>query len=635
MSMSRRGMMRRLGASVLLLSAERVSSRAGEDTFGAAGDSDLQVTLIGAITRRGRAAKERSDLELDLRRRGGTWESEAWGFAAGFNTSDHFGPVRVRTDAGGLTVETTLTVGSDLWVPGGTAKYTVTLKRTGPRLEGTYSGAFGDDTVSGKAVGTFDDPWPVPPPSGFVPLAAREHPRLIFRRSDYERLRERAASDWGRAVVERLRRLLAEPFVYAGDYGANSAYFAAGHAFLHWLTGDAGALEFAREITTKSLRTVPTNKGHLYAYSHHLMGLSLAYDLCASAWEPAFTREVVRYLEETSALVIAGKQSAFNHGPGSNWVARTRGAAGMALVAIQGDPGASARVPHLLRITERSLARYLMAGAGEQGFGVEGDGYYVESMEMIFGLLQAYRTAYGQEMARGTGAERTLPLYILRSFPNTAGQATVARYGRHGGPTGAVPGTLFGLGLGSVPVLDRPALRHFYDHYWGLRGDRSFGIDAPHVAVSVLAHYPADVPPRPPDDVLPRAVHDRRKGFVLFRNREVVTTVYAKSDPVGWNFPDAGTFRIQGFGTDWAVRAGVSTREMENVTRPVDSTIDGNGRGRVTYFEAKPDGSGAVRMDLDGVYLQGSDRRDVGIRSARSLLVDYSGVRGGGAVFFL
>jgi hypothetical protein len=639
-AMTRRDILTRIvGGAALLSAAEPGKQRAAAQTpkvseYGPNGD--LRLTLAGAIARNGRTDQERSDLELDLERRNGLWEPQAWGFAYGFNTADHYGPVAVLERDDRFTIEARLTVGSDPWVPGSAARYLLTLRRKGNHFEGTYTGVFDNRSVSGKVAGVYRAPWPLLPPADFTPFAPGEHPRLVFQKSARETIRQRAMTDWGQAVLARLRETLGRPFVYVGDYGADSAYVAAGHAFLYNLTGDPASLAAAREITAISLKTVPMRKGHQYAYSHHLMGIALAYDFCYDGWDEPFRREVVRYLEETAALVIAGRGPGFNHSPGSNWVARSRGAAGMALVAIAGEAGVSERAVHLQKIAERSVARYLVYGTGDHGFGPEGDGYHVESMEMVFGMMQAYRAALGREMARGTGAEWTLPLYILRSFPGPFDHPLVHRYGRHGGPTGAVPATLFGLGLGSVSDAHRPAVRHFYDRYWGLLGDRSFGVEAPHVAPYALALYPEETRPQSPLIVLPRAVRDERKGFFVFRNEEFVTTVYAKSDAsYGWNFPEAGTFRIHGFGTDWAIRAGVGTRDMENVALARFADLPGSGPGRVTHYEATPDGSGAVSMDLDEVYLQGKEKKALGIRSFRAFAVDYSGESGAPALFVL
>lgn len=634
----------RIAGSTLLLSAwEREAGAIGSwqtaqrTEYGPNGD--LRLTLTDAVVRRERTGQERSDLELDLEWRDGNWEPEAWGFAPGYNTADHYSTVSALEREDRLTVEVRLTLGSDLRTPGSAAHYTLNLKRTGVGFEGSYAGVFDNIPVSGKAAGTFHEPWPRLPLSGFTPVATGEHPRLIFRPSDRERLQQRAATDWGKVVLDRLREMLERgEFVYVGDTGANSAYFAAGHAFQYWLTNDLSSLSAAREITAASIKTVPTRKGLLSGYAPHLMGLSLAYDFCYDAWDEPFRREVVRYLETMSARVLAGRGSGSDYRSGSNELARMHGAAGIALAAIHGDAGATEQLrgKRLRKLAERSVERYLAQGLGDHGFGQE-EGDDAGAMEMVFGMMQAYRTAFGREMASGSGAEWVLPLYILRSFRGELGNPVVHRYGPNGGPTRAVSGTLFALGLGSTKEAHRPAARHFYDTYWGTpSGDNTFGITSPQTAPYLLALYPENTPAQTPTKVLPRAVQDERKGFFVFRNEEFVTTVYAKSDTASeGTFPDAGTFRIHGFGTDWAIRANGRTRESENVAFVRLGVLPGDGKGRVTYYEGKPDGSGSVSMDLDAVYREGKEKKDVGILSFRAFGVDYSGDCGAPALFVI
>src|SRR5689334_11479548 len=52
-----------------------------------------------------------------------------------------------------------------------------------------------------------EPPWPAPV-SGWVAPAPGEHPRLFFRKSDLPRLRDRAKTPEGQAILKRLRFLL-------------------------------------------------------------------------------------------------------------------------------------------------------------------------------------------------------------------------------------------------------------------------------------------------------------------------------------------------------------------------------------------------------------------------------------------
>lgn len=601
-------------------------------------NGDLRLVLEGAIAAKGRTQKERGNLELDLMRRNTLWQPEAWGFSYDYNTADHYGTAGLLEREDRVTGEVRLTIGADPWVPGDAARYSLQLKRNGRQFTGTYKGVFGERAVEGRVSGTLKEPYPAVTPAEFVPVQAGEHPRLVFRKTEADRVRQRIQTEWGAAMVERLRERLTREIIYTGDYGSNAAYFAAGNAFLHFLTGEPEALTAARTITEKVMQSPPSKGGHQYAFSHPLLGLALAYDFCYDAWDAAFREQVARYLEATSALVIAGRGKGFNHSPGSNWVARTRGGAGVALLAIRGDRGASEEVERLYRVCERSAARFFVFGAGEHGFGGEGDGYHVESMEMMLPLVHAARTVRGVDLTAGEigqAAAWTLPLFALRSFPQD-GEPHLHRYGRHGEASRRTPSSLFCLGVSAVRTAHLPAIYDFIQRFWGMGGDRTFGIESPHHAAFVLPLYPETVTPEDYRAVLPRVLRDERKGFFVFRSGDFVTTLYAKTDPsYGWNFPEAGTFRIHGLETDWVVRAGVGPRESENITLVRAPEVSGGGLGRVLLFEAKPDGSGAVTMDLAEAHRQGKERKDVGIRSERAFSVDYSGVSGAPALFVL
>jgi hypothetical protein len=625
--MTRREILTQIAGGALLLSGADTTWAQTPKPPDYSPNGDLRLLLTGAIILQGRTKTERFDLELDLERRGGIWEPEAWGFASGYNTADHYGPVSILERDDRFTIDVRVTIGGDLLVPSSAARYTLILKRKGTRFEGTYSGVFDNKTVSGKVSGTFREPSPALPTSGFTPLAPGEHPRLIFRKSDREWLKQRAATERGQAILRRLRESLADS---PADGEANSARLAAGFGFLSYLTSDIEASATAREKTVAAMQSKESGRDA----AKTLAAIALAYDFCYDTWDAVFRREVALWLEESAARLISGPGA--NQVPGSSELARIRGGAGLALVAIESDVGTAPRSKHLFKIAERSVARYLASGLGDRGFGPEGDQANAATMEIIFGLMQAYRAAFGREMGRGSGAEWVLPLYVLRSFPGPFGHPLIHRYGQSGTATAAVSGTLFALGSGAVSEAHRPAVRYFYDRYWGTLGDNSFGIESPHAVPYVLVNYPEDIPPQSPTIVLPRAVQDKRTGFCVFRTEEFVTTVYAgEGQAYNGRAANAGTFCIHGFGTDWAVRGSTGTRESENVALIRYGDLPGDGGGRVTHFEAKPDGSGAVSMDLDRVYRQGNKKKDIGIRSFRAFAVDYSGESGAPALFVL
>jgi hypothetical protein len=81
----------------------------------------------------------------------------------------------------------------------------------------------------------------------------------------------------------------------------------------------------------------------------------------------------------------------------------------------------------------------------------------------------------------------------------------------------------------------------------------------------------------------------------------------------------------------------------------LDDEVNLSGQGRITYVDLKPDGSGALTIDMNDVYggqagrlytMYGNFRypsgyKDLGIRAVRAMAVDYSGKSGAPCLFVL
>jgi hypothetical protein len=152
-------------------------------------------------------------------------------------------------------------------------------------------------------------------------------------------------------------------------------------------------------------------------------------------------------------------------------------------------------------------------------------------------------------------------------------------------------------------------------------------------------------------------------GFYAFRNKwgdgdDFVAQVFLKAHFIGgWNGPNGGTFRLMGLGRVWAFGPDDRNRSRweENVVQlPENPEINLGAAARATYFDARPDGSGVVSMDLADIYATAvRDRKgrrgrlyepygnirvdksfaDSGIRGMRSVGVDYSGKCGAPCLF--
>jgi hypothetical protein len=173
-----------------------------------------------------------------------------------------------------------------------------------------------------------------------------------------------------------------------------------------------------------------------------------------------------------------------------------------------------------------------------------------------------------------------------------------------------------------------------------------------------FVNYPLQTKPKPPASVMPLTWEANTFGYYCFRNGwagqdDFVGQVYAKASPVrGWNHPNAGTFRVMGFGRHWVTgsddRVGFRVHEPV-VLLPLDETNESQ-CGHVTHYRAEADGSGAVTINLDDVYSASSVRRSLwdanllrrpgqalppGITGLRAIAFDYSGKSGAPALLVL
>lgn len=576
------------------------------------------------------------DITLDLVCQPDRCDRKIWGFAPEFNQADHEGTVQVREVSDRVSLEIELSVNPDPWSPGGTAEYAIALQLKDNQIVGTYTGTFNEMAVSGEVSGTRNPDWPKTIPN-HIPIAAGEHPRLLFRRYELPAVRQRATTPLGQAIVSQLTTSLAKEIEYGG-YEPTGGYHAAGHCFLYALTGDKQASETAWKLVENSMNR-PGSR--LLEQSSIVAGVALAYDMCYSGWERDRLKSIAGWLAQEAQTAIAGTRgNGWNPNPQSNWNARVRGAAGLAAMAILREPpeffGEPTDVERLLTIAERNIQRFLTIAIGDRGFGTEGDLYTRDSLLMVLPFLHAYQNVVGQDAIASSSAEWLLPHYVMRMV-GTGADVSTPTYGRHRkGPTGS----LFAVGLGMVPKAFESGVLWFFNRHWGWEGDRSFGIELPHEAAFALVGYPLDVVPENPAGVLGRVLVDDRKGFYVFRDRwqdenDFVTSIYLKREPLGgsWSFPEAGSFRIWGLGGRWAIADPYNEkRESENVV--VMPNTPGWGDAQPIFFEAHADGSGVVSMRMDHVY-RDKDTPPIGLESVRSLAVDYSGASGAPGLFAL
>jgi len=294
-------------------------------------------------------------IELNLTVREGKWDSEVWGTTmffeprwavrTAYGKSEAEGRIMSLDEAGGRTrlkVETR--VPRDIWgTPELEADYTLELERQGNEFKGRYSGQCNGRPVQGQAHGLLNPPFS-PPVQAFHPLAACEHPRLVFRRGDLARLRRHAETPEGTAILTRLRELLARPI-----RNESAGYHAAGHGLLCLLHDDPAEARKARAIVERVVfgpgygGQNPWHRGQ--EKERHLraplgVGVALAFDLCYDAWPEDFRTKVAAQLEWKARDLVEGfGREEYNDNYASNHVAICQGGGGVVAMALLGEPG--------------------------------------------------------------------------------------------------------------------------------------------------------------------------------------------------------------------------------------------------------------------------------------------------------
>jgi len=183
---------------------------------------------------------------------------------------------------------------------------------------------------------------------GFTAPEPGEHPKLLFREADLDRLRAAIDTPEGEALIARLEALCDDPELF----WHNNAYKAAAWGLHYQLTGDDARAEQAADACL-SLAYTQMPYGQWDGVYKIIAGTALAYDLWYDAWDEATRLEVQLYLERNLREIVelrAGRDP-LRLGDDINFANKTpfergnphksamaRAAAGLAALALHGDP---------------------------------------------------------------------------------------------------------------------------------------------------------------------------------------------------------------------------------------------------------------------------------------------------------
>lgn len=295
---------------------------------------ELDLLLRKALSADPATPDAGANLALYLEARDGQW-GRVWG--KGYTIGEHMGIVESAevTDAA-VHLKLRMLILGDFWIKGRwPAVYDIAMDRQSDgTLIGKYRGKFRDHPCAGEAVGRLLPPRPVR--EGFCRPRLDEHPRVLFRKSDIPRLREKLKTPFGQA--------------YVGLVKGSSDLINLG--VLYQLAGDKAFADRARQAIEAEYKKKRDGKIPVYGFGsggfgHHIFRVAVAYDLCLDAWPKGFNTWVRRQLEEfTERQQHVLMTSHANYHPCSNYYGPGRGVPGVVSMVLWGDKGPAPKEPH-------------------------------------------------------------------------------------------------------------------------------------------------------------------------------------------------------------------------------------------------------------------------------------------------
>lgn len=402
--------------------------------------------------------------------------------------------------------------------------------------------------------------WSVPVPGWTAPLAD-EHPRLIFRKSEIARLRERAKSAEGAVIMKRLDGLL---------QGKLTTWHPAGWAFRYVVTGDAADAAKAKECAEQLMGGAanPDPRYHFAKPNGQLRAgatnaaLAFAYDMAFDGWDPAFRQRVATTIQDYPMLAEIVRSP--RHGPGCNHFGAHQGGSAVALLGIRGDSGVdSARADQWLEKLVAGVRREIAHGYGERGYYYEGHQCgRISGNTGVIPFLIAYRNAAGRDLVSPRSNARWIAGRMIWEFTRSAkGYQDLERgmYARNF-PRGTQLSENgdFAQGFAIVAPEHRAELLWTYNHMIqpGTPAERDYDVTQyPLHAAFALAHWPIGEQERDPDEKLAKVFHDPGPNYLIFRNgwtggeEDVIVTALLGSRPKsGRGMAQGGSVRVAGKG---------------------------------------------------------------------------------------
>ena len=291
--------------------------------------------------------------------------------------------------------------------------------------------------------------------------APESHPRLLFSGADVPALRRRVAEGgvlgaaWQRlrakaeGVLVRVRPELVATGAYKLQNELNTYLIELGLAYQ--LSGDA---RYGRRVVDLLAALgdagYPFWSGQDLGLGDLLEGVGLGFDWSYELMTPAERTKIVGDLTAHEMLLfdrtLLHPTNAASTYPVSNWMGVTAGGAGLALLAIEGEPGAPTGLARYLDVALEKVSTYLSVGFDAEGAGHEGLLYATYGTKNAVPFALAARRAGHGDLLATTG---------LRSMARLGCPRAAARPGAELRAAQRLAATAVRSGLRGDAVRDR------------------------------------------------------------------------------------------------------------------------------------------------------------------------------------
>lgn len=475
---------------------------------------------------------------------------------------------------------------------------------------------------------------------GYVAPKPGEFPRLLFRESDLPRLKARAQTPEGKAIIARLKETLGGgemmPENFSKDAPVNSAddkavakhpmgtytlSHGAGFAFLYQLTGEKRYADLARQCLDKlfegqvdrdSRYNWPT-PGTGFRLGFVLQSICLTYDLAADAWPADYKKSVVervmnmrvKKVDKDQFFTLEDLAKAGGYPPGSNHYGAYLSGPGLAALTFMGEPGADdKRLKALQEQVEKNLVNLCSNGFGDHGWFAEGTSCgRISSNHGVLPLLQSLKVAGGKDYISTWPNARFTVLRIMHEIVPMGGRAQFPHRGDYGNdnfyerPMISNMGD-FSQGMGAVMPREAEAMAWIYDKFVEPNNKTYNSYQYPHLAIYAYVNWPEKR--TDPDEVFAKTLVDDTHGYYLTRNgwndgNDILVSTLLKRGPGGYKSGAvrAGTM-VWGFGEK--LNFGGLGGKTEHYRASADGSIelaDEKGNALVVDF-SKASGAAAV-----------------------------------------